>query len=601
MKICICTTPIRPSPTKFPPFGSMAIIQSLRNVGEDVSFYHIDYHRYKHEQISEYFSKNKFDMVGISAVVSTAYAYTKYLVKLINKVSPHTVIFVGGNLAASSKILHRKANVDYCVIGDGEIIVQNLVKAVKEKRTTDEDLKKVLGITFINSKDEFIFTGYDHPLPAPLIERPDWTIIEKDNSIDHYIYHHSEGFNQFTPHIKFKKGKRSAYVVVSKGCVARCTFCHRFEKGYRVNPLESIIEHIKSLMSKYDVGYLEIADENFGSYKDETVKLVKELGKLGLVWKARGVRAHTVDLEMLQLWKKNGCTNVIYGIESGSPKMLKVMEKKITLEQNIKALKETYQAGLSTCVSLVLGMPGETDETIDETIQFLLDIFPYYPDPLRNKINYVLNVNYAQSLPGTHLYEYAREHGYIEKGLDAEEEYLIRISDKDAYDNDHFINYTQQPLLKVYSWRTKIYWKLFREHARTHLKISLSKTKLILSLLMILTNKIFKTKLNSPLQKAFKKCESNDVRDAYINTDHYSVFQYGLKLLLPWNKLTYPFIAILIAYKESKNTKWFFKLIFEHTLWSLNIFKRFNLPKETLRKIVKIEDSDGTLPLREGR
>ena len=91
------------------------------------------------------------------------------------------------------------------------------------------------------------------------------------------------------------------------------------------------------------------------------------------------------------------------------------------------------------------------------------------------------------------------------------------------------------------------------------------------------------------------------MRDAYINTDHYSVFQYGLKLLLPWNKLTYPFIAILIAYKESKNTKWFFKLIFEHTLWSLNIFKRFNLPKETLRKIVKIEDSDGTLPLREGR
>ena len=77
MKICICTTPIRPNPTPFPPFGSMAIIQALRNIGEAASFYHIDYHRYKHSQISEYFASQQFDMVGISAVVSTAYAYTK--------------------------------------------------------------------------------------------------------------------------------------------------------------------------------------------------------------------------------------------------------------------------------------------------------------------------------------------------------------------------------------------------------------------------------------------------------------------------------------------------------------------------------------------
>ena len=58
MKICIVTTPIRPKPTAFPPFGSLAVIQSLRNDGKDCSFYHIDYHRYKHDQIYEYFKKN---------------------------------------------------------------------------------------------------------------------------------------------------------------------------------------------------------------------------------------------------------------------------------------------------------------------------------------------------------------------------------------------------------------------------------------------------------------------------------------------------------------------------------------------------------------
>ena len=85
MKICVCTTPIRPSPTDFPPFGSMAVIQALRNIGEQVSFYNIDYHRYNHEQNSQYFASKQFDIIAISAVVSTAYAYTKYLVQLINE------------------------------------------------------------------------------------------------------------------------------------------------------------------------------------------------------------------------------------------------------------------------------------------------------------------------------------------------------------------------------------------------------------------------------------------------------------------------------------------------------------------------------------
>ena len=79
MKICIATTPIRPNPTTFPPLGSMAIIQSLKKSNHELKFLHIDYHRYQEEYLVNYFKQNNFDVVGISAVVSTAYAYTKYL------------------------------------------------------------------------------------------------------------------------------------------------------------------------------------------------------------------------------------------------------------------------------------------------------------------------------------------------------------------------------------------------------------------------------------------------------------------------------------------------------------------------------------------
>jgi Fe-S oxidoreductase len=168
MKICIVTTPIRPVPTNYPPFGSMAIIQSLRSIEQDVSFYNIDYHRYTHEQNLEYFKKNNFDAVGISAVVSTAYKYSKYLAHLIKKINPNTIVFLGGGMAASAEILHRKSKVDYCVVGDGEIIVKNLIKALQKNKVEDNDLEKIRGITFIDSKNTFKFTGYEHPLPAPL-------------------------------------------------------------------------------------------------------------------------------------------------------------------------------------------------------------------------------------------------------------------------------------------------------------------------------------------------------------------------------------------------------------------------------------------------
>jgi hypothetical protein len=301
--------------------------------------------------------------------------------------------------------------------------------------------------------------------------------------------------------------------------------------------------------------------------------------------------------------------------------MLKVMEKKVSLEQNINAIKDTYEAGIESVGKLVVGMPGETDKTIDETIDFLLRTLPYYSAYFRKKVDIMFSINYAQALPGTPLYEYARENGFIGKDLDSEESYLLKISDTDAYDNDHFINYTQQPLLKALSWRPKILWVVFREHAKTNLKISLSKLSILLSLLIISINQIFKTRLSSPLKKAFDKVEVNIEKGLRTQFNNYIYFQYGLKLLLPWNKFTYPFIAVLVAFKESRGLgryvrgtleidshkrtrsgiKWFFKLIFDHIYWSLNVFKKINLPKETLRKIVKIKDTDASLKIRQGR
>ena len=119
-------------------------------------------------------------------------------------------------------------------------------------------------------------------------------------------------------------------------------------------------------------------------------------------------------------------------------------------------------------------------------------------------------------------------------------------------------------------------------------------------------NKIFKIKINSTLEEEINKFQSDEeygsseIHDVYIFRER-AIISDGIRLLIPWNKITYPFLALLIAIKESKNLKWFFRMIIEHLIWSLKKFDTSKLPTTTLRKVVNILDKDETLEIRKGR
>ena len=116
---------------------------------------------------------------------------------------------------------------------------------------------------------------------------------------------------------------------------------------------------------------------------------------------------------------------------------------------------------------------------------------------------------------------------------------------------------------------------------------------------VIIFNKVFKTNYSSQLETTLGEFKA-DIHNDYYNVSTYKKYYYGIMLLIPWNKITYPFIVFLIAFRESQNIKWFFKNIFEHCIWSLNIFKKLDLPNESLRKVVNIPN-DASYELRKGR
>lgn len=623
MKIGICTTPIRPNPTDFPPFGSMAILQSLRKIGEKVQFYNIDYLRPEHQQIIAYFRENQFDLVGISAVVSTAYAYTKYLADLIRSISPHTTIVVGGNLAASAEILLRKCEVDFCIVGDGEIVIQDLVQALYKTPWDYEHLKSIKGICFLEETKGFCFTGYATPLAADKVEFPDYDLLEADGSLSHFISENLEMFyDSVSP--EERQNKKVATVITTKGCVARCTFCHRWEKGYRAHPEEQSAFHIQYLKNHYNVGFISIGDENFGSDQSLTRRLVNHLGKMDIYWRAAGVRTRSVNLEMLKHWKANGCVAIFYGIESGSQTMLNVMEKNVTVERNIEALKWTYEAGLLTIIQLVLGMPGETDHTIRETIVFLKKVANHLF--LNGTLpGNMISINYAQALPGTPLYEHARQHGFIGKNLDDEEAYLIAISNTDAYNTDHFINYTGQPLLKVLLWRHWMKAEVDAHYLNNILGITLSLQEVVECFLNGFIRRLSKNQWMTilPLKKLSKrllakdpilKWLKKDTRNTYAKSGYFNIMKSVSFAPLFLNPITkryfYPLLALAVAIRSADTFYMFFSLVFRHLFWSLRSCL-FPLPKsqsKSLRKRVNLQSSktdllkdDMMIPLRLGR
>jgi anaerobic magnesium-protoporphyrin IX monomethyl ester cyclase len=473
VKIILCTTPIRPVPTDYPPFGSLAIIQALRNAAYDPVFLDIDGLRPSFEDVIARFRREAPDVVGISAVVSTAYAYVKRLCLALRKALPGVRIVLGGNLAASAELLHRLCGVDLCVVGEGERVIVNVVRYFERCRegTDWTGLARIKGITYLDRDGTLVFTGYDDPIPPHEFLDPDFAVLEQWSNIANYVTDpfartdFAQDRRSREPH---RTGKTMSTVLFTKGCVARCTFCHRWDRGFRQISPATVIGRIHYLMDRYNVGFIQFGDENFGSDRRATDELIRLIKPLDVLWKVAGVRARSIDLDLLKRMRDAGCVALYYGFETGSPDILKVMEKNLDLSHNYNAARWTSEAELFTIYQLVVGMPGENARTIGETIEMAKTVTEFLPEPPQK----YLSINYVQALPGTPVYEYGRVRGIIGPRLEDEEAYLLRISDVDPANVEKIVNYTDSTHLAMRTWAPRIlveaicHWYRVRRHRR---------------------------------------------------------------------------------------------------------------------------------------
>jgi len=195
------------------------------------------------------------------------------------------------------------------------------------------------------------------------------------------------------------KYKNYTILITSRGCPFKCVFCEQRTGDIRYRSPKNVVDEIEECYYHYNVREVDIFDPLFTINKKRVIEICKEIQKrkIKIAWSCRS-RVDTIDEEILIEMKKAGCYRIYYGIESGNEGILKNIQKNTTIAQIKNAIDLTKKKGIMAFGYFMFGNPGETSDTIKQTIKLAKE----------------LNLDYAQfsrlsTLPGTKLYDDLKE------------------------------------------------------------------------------------------------------------------------------------------------------------------------------------------------
>lgn len=277
---------------------------------------------------------------------------------------PQKIIIVGGRGPCSLPLdyLFKKAPIDYVVLGEGEESLPLLLDCLESEKLKLEDIS---GLAY-KKGGRLIITG-----PPRLVENLD-SIPFPDREVIR-----QEEYLRIQEHVM---GKPMIRLITSRGCYHRCTFCDKTIGGekYRLRTSVNIMEELNLLIDIYKIKNFFFCDDLFMGSKNRLKELCNEMinRNLALNWKANA-RIDDIDIETLKLVSEAGCNQLFLGVESGSDKVLKILNKGMKREQIIETFSLCEKFGVNTFAYFLVGVPGETGDDIKDTIDLIDRIRPH--------------------------------------------------------------------------------------------------------------------------------------------------------------------------------------------------------------------------------
>lgn len=373
------------------PLGIGYLAAVLKKKGVHVDIYCQDIFHYSNEELAEYLKTRKYDLICVGFLAARFQETIRGLCECINKHKKSAWLVLGGHGASPiPEYILEQTHAEVIVIGEGEETLPEVLGCKLEQA----DLAKIRGIAFLENG---IVTVNDRRKPIhnlDLIPFPEWSLFP----IEEYI----KSLKLF----RYQPTDRCFGILTSRGCINRCNFCYRMEKGIRFRSIKNVVEEISLLNEQYGINYFLMNDELFVYPKKRIFEFRDELEKNDLKIKyVCNARVDVFDEDVARCLKETGCQFLNFGMESSDQTVLDLMNKNTTVEENIRAAEIAKKEKIGLGLNFIWGNIGDTAESLRKNTALIKQYTTY---------DYIRTIRPVTPYPGCDLYYEAIKRGLLE-------------------------------------------------------------------------------------------------------------------------------------------------------------------------------------------
>ncbi len=380
------------------------VAAALRAEGHEVEILDLLLARMSPEKIERRMERFHPELVGITSITLNHHIANR-IAEVVRKCNQRAPIVMGGphvSFEIEGSFLDLPA-LDCIAIGEGEHTLLELARALENRM----DVRDVKGLAFRDRAADKIVRTEPRPLEDHLDTLP-------------------APARDLMPLARYLAFDSQASIMTSRGCPYECAFCSApawTGRRVRYRSPSLCVDEIQELAA---LGFTEITieDELFTVYRRHCLAICRELIRrnTGMRWNAFS-RVDTITPAIVASMSEAGCQSICFGVESGSQEVLDLVKKKSSLAKVKEALRMTHEVGIIPIASFILGLPGETEDTLRGTVEFAKEV--------REEFGAVYGFHILAPFPGTEVREKAGEYGLE-----------ILTNDWTKYDANHVITRT---------------------------------------------------------------------------------------------------------------------------------------------------------------